>query len=160
MQLGWDWQVSVTTSDTRQCVYCSRLVCWRWHGQRLKDGAKIYLDAQGRRWAGRRCASCEKKRVQTALRFNRFDRMLLTKELAARGYRVKKFANPIIAEADGKTCYIPVRKACTDGREITIEEPLPDDSAESLVLLFSSSRVFSREQIEQMAASNTLQVFD
>lgn len=152
--------VSETKPQTRKCVYCGQLVVWRWHGQCLKDGSKIYLDAQGRRWAGRRCASCEKKRVQTAIRFNRFDRELVTKELAARGYRVKKFANPIVAEADGKTYHIPVRKACTDGRAITIEEPLPADSAESCVLLFSSSRVFSREQIQQMAASNTLQVFD
>ena len=152
--------MSEATSQVRQCVYCQRLVVWRWHGQRLKDGSKIHLDEQGRRWAGRRCASCEKKRVQTAIRFNRFDRMLVTKELAARGYHIKKFANPIVAEANGKTCYIPVRKACTDGRAITIEEPLPQDEAESCVLLFSSSRVFSRAQIQQMHHANTLQVFD
>ena len=152
--------MSEATPQVRKCVYCGRLIVWHWHGQRLKDGSKVYLDAQGRRWAGRRCASCEKQRVQTAIRFNRFDRSLLTKELAARGYRVKKFANPIIAEAEGKTYRIPVRKACTDGRAITIEEPLADDCAESFVLLFSSSRVFSREQIEQMTASKTLQVFD
>ena len=150
----------MTAAQQRQCIYCQRLVGWRWQGQRLKDGSKIYLDEQGRRWAGRRCPSCEKQRVQTAIRFNRFDRMLLTKELAARGYRVKKFANPIVAEANGKTCYIPVRKACTDGRAITIEEPLPQDETESCVLLFSSSRVFSRAQIQQMHNANALQVFD
>ena len=92
----------MTAAQQRQCIYCQRLVSWQWQGQRLKDGSKIYLDEQGRRWAGRRCPSCEKQRVQTAIRFNRFDRMLLTKELAARGYRVKKFANPIVAEANGK----------------------------------------------------------
>lgn len=145
----------------RECGYCYRQVCWHWRGKRLKDGSKIYLDAEGRRWAGRRCPSCEKQRVQTAIRFSRFDRMLVTKELAARGYQVKKFANPIVAEADGQTHYIPVRKACTDGRAITIEEPLNDnDSSAPCVLLFSSSRVFSRAQIAQMAAANTLQVFD
>lgn len=151
--------MSATKSRVRKCAYCGRLVGWHWNGQRLKDGSKIYLDAQGRRWAGRRCASCEKKRVQTAIRFNRFDRELVTKELAARGYRVKKFANPIVVEAAGKICHIPVRKACTDGRAITIEAPLPDDSAESCVLLFSSSRVFTRAQIQQMTATNTLQIF-
>ncbi len=150
------------SSQARKCAYCGCFVSWHWNGQRLKDGAKIYLDAQGRRWAGRRCASCERKRVQTAIRFNRFDRELLTKELATHGYRVKKFANPIIAETEaGETRHISVRKACTDGRAITIEEPLPvDDRAEPCVLLFSSSRVLSRAQIAKMTANNTLLVFE
>ena len=94
--------MSATKLRMRKCAYCGGLVGWHWNGQRLKDGSKVYLDAEGRRWAGRRCASCEKKRVQTAIRFNRFDRELVTKELAARGYRVKKFANPIVAETAGK----------------------------------------------------------
>lgn len=147
------------SKNFRCCDYCGRMVLRQWRGKRLKDGSKIYHDAAGQRWAGKRCADCEKKRVRTAIKFNRFDRMLVTRELEAEGYKIKKFANPMIVEADGQTYRIPIRKAYTDGRKITVEEPLNAEEAESFLLVFSSSRIFSREQIAKMSLAESLQTF-
>ena len=141
----------------RVCVYCQRRLLWAWNGERLKDRARIYLDAEGRRWAGKRCADCEKKRVQTAIRFNRFDRMLISKELEAQGYKVKKFDNPLVVEMHGTTRHIEIRKAHTDGKAIIVEDSLPADG--SCLLLFSASRLLTREQLQQLSTNNGVEVF-
>ena len=147
----------IRDSHYRVCVYCQRRLVWAWHGERLKDRARIYLDAEGRRWAGKRCADCEKKRVQTAIRFNRFDRMLISKELEAQGYKVKKFDNPLVVEMQGTTRQIAIRKAHTDGKAIIVEDSLPADG--SCLLLFSASRLLTKEQLQQLSTTNGVEVF-
>ena len=139
--------------ESRICDYCQKSVAWRWSGKRLKDGSRIYLDDKGRRWAGKRCAACEKARVQTAIRFNRFDRIAITKKLEEAGYKIKKFSNPVIVEEEeGKIKHISLRKAYIDETGINLEQPL-DEQVESYLLVFTSSRIFTKEQLSDLSVS-------
>ena len=62
--------------NTRLCIYCNSTKQWIWSGKTLKDGSKIYTDSSGSRWAGRRCADCEKQRVQAAIKCDAFIMMI------------------------------------------------------------------------------------
>ena len=141
---------TVNNKDMRLCEYCRRDIAWLWSGKRQRDGTKIYLDHQGRRWSGKRCAECEKVRVQTAARFSRFDRISITNRLRQEGYRVVKFSNPIVVrKKDGSIKRIALRKALINGSKIALEEPL-DTCADSCMLVFSYSRIFTKEQLSSM----------
>lgn len=133
----------------RVCDYCQQPKSWLWSGKRLKDGSKVYLDAQGRRWSGRRCAECEKQRVQTAIRFNSFDRTTITKKLEDEGYKVIHFSNPMLVEKDGKTAQVNLHKACINDDSIALERPL-DQNDSPCLLVFTSSRLFTRDELTKL----------
>ena len=137
------------STTSRLCDYCQQPKSWLWSGQRLKDGSKVYLDADGRRWAGRRCPDCEKQRVQTAIRFNSFDRAAITKKLEDDGYKIIHFSNPLLVEKDGETTQVNLHKACIDNDSIALEKPLDQNNAPCL-LVFTSSRIFTREELANL----------
>ena len=49
--------------SVKKCVYCGTEQTRIATDQKLKDGSIIYVDCRGKRWAGRRCPNCERKRV-------------------------------------------------------------------------------------------------
>ena len=142
------------STTLRICDYCQQPKSWLWSGKRLKDGSKVYLDAHGRRWSGKRCADCEKQRVQTAIRFNSFDRAAITEKLEHEGYKIIHFSNPMLVEKDGKTTQVNLHKARVEKDHIALEKPL-DQNDSPCLLVFTSSRIFTKEELANLSLQSS-----
>lgn len=137
------------TQRTRLCAYCHRQCPWTWTGHHLKDGTKIYADAAGRRWAGRRCPNCERQRVRAAQRCDSFEKELVVEQLVKDGYAILSRALPLQVRKDGQDYTVVVKRASAAQGKIILESPLPPsggDGQELVVLMFTSARVVTPEQ--------------
>jgi len=132
--------------EIRYCHYCHQEKPWVWSLNKLKDGTRIYVDKDRRRWAGKRCPDCEYKRVKKAVRYDPFQRVLIRKKLEEMGYRIIKNKVPLTVEKTGQIHPVNVRRAYTQNNSIVMEssDSHPD---EITVLLFESVRVFTHKQI-------------
>jgi 4-hydroxy-3-methylbut-2-en-1-yl diphosphate synthase IspG/GcpE len=139
-------------ATTRCCAYCKSHKDWIWNGDRLKDGSKVYIDKENRKWAGRRCPQCEKERVQKAIKCDRFNRRLIINELEQKGFRITSSSLPLIAEKDGKSMRIGVKRASTSNGKITIESNTTED-VDMVALVFESVRICPIEQWEKIQES-------
>ena len=88
--------------NMRKCSYCDREMSWTWSGKTLKDGSKVYLDEEGRKWSGRRCPECEKERVKLALRYDDFQWKMMTSQLEAEGYSLLNHSYPLKVKKDNE----------------------------------------------------------
>ena len=147
-----DQSPSKTTESTRFCVYCQQQKVWIFRGDKAKDGSKIYTDAQGSRWAGKRCPDCEKKRVKAANKHDYFERTSIVQKLKASGYKVVSTSSPMIVEKDGEYSTVGIQRAFTsaDGR-IVVEDPTEASEKTQLVaLLFQTTKLVSRKQLAML----------
>lgn len=143
----------------RICVYCSKELPWIFSGKKLKDGSKIYTDEKGSRWAGKRCPSCEKKRVQAAVKYDQFEKNNIIKSIENSGFNVISTSSPLIAEKDGERKSISVRRAYTreDGSIIIEAAPSNEDASDMTALLFQTVKLCDRAQMERL--ENRIEVF-
>jgi hypothetical protein len=135
---------------SRQCKYCGGDKEWIWTGQRLKDGSKIYVDDNGKRWAGRRCPDCERSRVSEAVRCDSFDRAIVVKELEVAGYEIVNKTLPIVVRKAGQEFKVAVRRAVARGKDIVAAgtEPVAEDL---VVVIFNSARVLTPDLWDKIA---------
>lgn len=147
-------------SSSRICGYCKVEREWNWNGHKLKDGSKIYTDATGNRWAGRRCPICEKSRVASAVRHDSFDREMIFQQLQEKGFTIKSKTHPVFAEKAGQTYQVGIRRARMDGANIIVESHA-DQRDDIVALVFESVRLVTPDQLQKMSvfipASSTVQ---
>lgn len=133
---------------TRICRYCSREKTWIYSGKKLKDGTKIYIDQNQHRWAGRRCPDCEKSRVQTSLRWDKFERDLIEQKLLTEGYHILQSTPPLLVEKDGKKLRVAIRHAAINDEKLILEPKNEDTDLH--ILVFASVRLCSSQNIAQI----------
>lgn len=134
--------------STRICGYCKTERDWTWNGQKLKDGSKIYTDAAGNRWAGRRCPVCEKSRVASAVRHDSFDRDMIFQQLQEKGFTIKSKTHPILAERSGQTYQVGIRRARMEGGAIVVESPA-EERDDIVAVVFESVRLVTPDQLQK-----------
>jgi len=140
-------------TGSRVCSYCNTEKTWNWNGRKLKDGSRIYVDASGSRWAGRRCPDCERARVYAAVRCDSFDRDIIVRQLEEKGFVVNTRSLPLTATRDGKNFRVAVKRAWAHGSGIVIESP-PESSADIVALIFESVRLVTPEQLAKIATTD------
>ena len=140
-------------NSSQKCVYCNRDKIRIWSGKQLKDGSKIYIDDSGKRWAGRRCPACEKKRVKFAIKLDTFKKKLIAEDLKAQGYKLKSFTYPLTAEKGGLVFSLGVQEASVKNGKIVLENEL-NNSYDLYVLLFQTARVCTPEVIQNSTPWN------
>ena len=138
-------------SDSATCFYCRKVKKKLRTDQKLKDGSKVYVDLQGRKWSGRRCPDCERARVKAAVRCDRFEREHIFYQLEKAGYRILTRTLPFRVEKDGKDYRVGIRRAIAHEGKILVDEGLEKD-ADIFVLLFESIRLLNKEQIDSLSA--------
>ena len=134
----------------RLCCYCYQYKLWLWDGKRLKDGSKVYVDDKQTRWAGKRCPDCERKRVRAALKCTPFERALIFAELQKQGFAIVTHKFPLKVHKDGKTFSVGFRYATTQGNRILLEDDGLQNSADLYMLIFASTRLVSKENVERL----------
>jgi hypothetical protein len=139
-------------NDMRQCKYCGQLRARIFSGMKLKDGSKIHVDDNGARWSGARCPSCEKKRVQAAVKHDQFDRKNLIDSFEKEGYTVKNSTSPLVVEKDGETKTITIRRAYTNAQGNIVAEKISasEAKADMTALLFQTVKICTKEQMERL----------
>lgn len=136
----------------RQCPYCSQSCTWIFSGKKLKDGSKVYVDDTGSRWAGKRCPTCEKKRVQAAVKYDQFEKNNILETLQNAGFVVESPTNPIKISKDGVSSTVSIRRAYTKKDGKIVVEPAPKNEAPSnlTALMFQTVKLCSSEQIKRL----------
>lgn len=136
----------------RVCMYCRQDKPWMWSGKKLKDGSKIYTDANGARWSGRRCPDCERVRVQAAVRCDSFERDIIVRQLQDHGYEVASRTLPLKVSKDGQSHSVGIKRAFAHDGKIVLETPIePGDDL--IALVFESVRVFTAEQVQRLGSN-------
>jgi len=142
--------------NSRVCGYCKEEKIFNWTGKKMSDGGKLYTDESGSRWSGRRCPDCERSRVQAAVKFDPFEKNLLVQQIESQGYKVNSVKDIITAEKEGHNFTFQARRGATtkDG-QILLEGQNRLDT-DFTIILFQSTRICSKEQIEKLAPSTRL----
>ena len=140
--------------ETRLCAYCSTQKPWIFSGRKLKDGTKLFVNDEGRRWAGRRCPECERTRVQNALRWDKFERRLIAEKLEQEGYDILDASVPLKVARDGQVQTVGVRHAAVRGTQLTLEPC--KDPCDLQVLVFASVRLCSPSQMASIEPSSII----
>ena len=144
-------------ANVRHCSYCNTEKQWTWNGKKLKDGSKVYVDENGARWSGRRCPQCERSRVHTAVRCDKFEKENIIYQLVADGYEILSANLPIRVRKDGKEMTVGVKRAFTRDNKIVVETPV-DENCDVVALIFESVRICSNDQLDKLGAR--LSIFD
>ena len=138
-----------TEPALKVCAYCEQEKVRIWSGAKLKDGSKVFIDHKHQRWAGRRCPDCEKSRVQTAVKCDRFAKGNILRELDGKGFEIVSSAVPIKVRKDGIEFTVGMRRAYMDNGSIVIENEL-ESGVDMVALVFGTVRIATPEQIAAM----------
>ena len=131
------------------CTYCDQEKVRIWCGAKLKDGSKVFIDHKQQRWAGRRCPDCEKSRVQTAVKCDRFAKANIMRELESKGFEIISSAVPIKVRKDEIEFTVGMRRAFMEGGEIVLENEM-ETGVDMVALVFETVRLATPEQISAM----------
>lgn len=143
-------------TNRRVCGYCKDEKVFIWTGKKMSDGSKLYTDATGSRWSGKRCPDCERKRVQAAVKFDAFEKNLLVQQIESQGYKVIGVKDIITAEKDGQTFTFQARRAATGKDGLILLDSSFERETDFTIILFQSTRICSKEQIEKLSPSTRL----
>jgi hypothetical protein len=139
------------TSQKRQCDYCKENHTWIWEGQLYKDGSKIYLDEKAKRWSGKRCPGCERKRVNSAIKYTSFAKTIVFKELTKNNFIIKSKKYPFTVEKNGKDYLVGIEFAHTYEGKIILEKNTSANSEVDIVaLVFKNVRLLSKNKINSL----------
>lgn len=138
------------SSSVRQCSYCQKLKAFVLTDFRLKDGSKVYVNHCGKRWSGKRCPDCERKRVKQSLRCDPFEKAHILNQLEKDGYQVIDKRLPFkVKNRLGEYLTVGIRRAITENGKILVEEEIAEN-ADLYILLFESIRIVERHKLENM----------
>ncbi len=133
----------------RFCPYCLQEDTWDFADLKLKDGTKVYVNAAGARWAGRRCPSCEKLRVKYAVTYDDFERKQISEALQKDGYQLLADSMPLKAQRQGQILSVHVRRAYIRAGSLVVDQaPPPHDGL--TVILFQEVRILDTKQIDAL----------
>ena len=132
--------------SSRLCTYCDQKKTHLLTDSRLKDGSRIYVDQEQRRWAGRRCPDCERYRVKETLRFTKDEKLEITQALSEEGYSLLGFHEPLTATKGDHKITVDVVRATLDNENLRFKNP-PDLSRDLCVILFRSLRIVDPKQL-------------
>jgi len=137
----------------RACGYCLIEKEFIFSGKRMSDGSKLYTDASGSRWSGKRCPECERSRVQAAIKFDAFDKNLLIHQIESQGYKVLSFKDIIVAEKDGTKFTFCARRGATTKEGQIVLDSATSQETDFTIILFQSTRICSKEQMLKLIPS-------
>lgn len=127
---------------SKQCTYCQKNKNWVWQGKRLKDGSRVYTDEKGMRWAGKRCPSCERSRVRTALKITKLEKELVRSELKLAGYEIISSSFPMKVSKESSILKVGVHFVSTKSGKLLVEESHEtNQDADIYVLIFRTVRI-------------------
>ncbi len=138
-----------TEPALKVCTYCENEKVRIWSGAKLKDGSRVFIDHKHQRWAGRRCPDCEKSRVQTAVKCDRFAKANILRELESKGFEIVSSAVPIKVRKDGIEFTVGMRRAYMEGGSIVLENEF-ESGVDMVALVFETVRLATPEQIAAM----------
>ena len=138
-----------TEPALKVCTYCENEKVRIWSGAKLKDGSRVFIDQKHQRWAGRRCPDCEKSRVQTAVKCDRFAKANILRELESKGFEIVSSAVPIKVRKDGIEFTVGMRRAYMEGGSIVLENEF-ESGVDMVALVFETVRLATPEQIAAM----------
>lgn len=138
------------SGNTRACSYCKEEKAWIFSGKKLKDGSKIYTDADGNRWSGRRCPECERSRVYAAVRCDSFERDIIIRQFEESGFEIESKTLPLKVRKDGKSYSVGIKRAYTNEGKIVLETPV-DPQHDIVALVFESVRICTVNQLERLS---------
>lgn len=141
----------------RLCVYCDKPKIWNWNGKKLKDGSKIFVDAQQKRWAGKRCPDCERGRVNAAIRCDSFEKNIIISQLIAAGYQIISKTLPLKVKRGGEILTVGVKRAYTENGQIVLESQTSENE-DLYALVFESVRICDVTQMNRLAPN--ISIFD
>jgi hypothetical protein len=139
----------------RNCEYCQKKKVWVETDRKLKDGTKVYLDIQGRRWAGKRCPECERKRVKDAFKYDDFEKNLICSEIQKKGWEILSSKVPFDVVKDGKIQKINIIHASTHAGQVVLEDA-PRGPGDLFAMVFHTVRFCTAAQIEELIPTTHL----
>ncbi len=141
------------SDQQRLCDYCQQYQVWIWNGTKLRDGSKVYVDENEARWSGKRCPSCERKRVRAALKCTPFERELIFAELRKQGFDILSTKFPLKVTKEGKAYSVGFRYATTAASRILLEEDGLQNSTDLCMLIFASTRLVTKDNVDRLQTS-------
>lgn len=138
---------------TRICSYCHEERSWLWNGNVLKDGTKIYTDEHEKRWAGRRCPPCERRRVAKALRTDKLEKEVISNSLKKHGF---EFENIDQVKMGEKLNNLEVRHAYAQDGQVVLEKGLDPDSDNLYAVVFYTVRLLDNEGMRKLSEGATI----
>ena len=135
--------------STRLCPYCQKEKTWVFSGKKLKDGSKIYLDQDQKKWSGKRCADCERNRVKTALKYNPQQKKYMTERLKTFGYHIINEGYPFEVEKDGQSYKMGILQGVADGSSLEINDR-DQTECDLYLVIFNSLRVLSPAKVKSL----------
>lgn len=140
----------------RLCSYCQKEFPFIWSGKKLSDGSKLYTDSEGRRWSGRRCPHCERRRVVTSVQTDQFTKKGILQKLRSSGMTIDSENLPIKASLNGKQFTVGVRRAHTENGTVILESQVEED-CDLVAIVFESVRICPREQLKDVTFDQSIQ---
>ena len=137
----------------RKCLYCQKTRSWIWSGRKLKDGSKVYYDKENRRWGGKRCPTCEKNRIKTSLKYDKFKKEAVKEELQKKGFKLKEGTFSFLVEKDQQEYTVRMLQAGISEGQVLIDKDYDKSSCDLFALIFQTVRIVSKEQIEAIVSS-------
>ena len=104
------------------------------------------MDQKKSRWAGRRCPDCERQRVRTAIKLDRFKRQLVIQQLEAEGYKLKSQTFPMLVEKDAVTYTVGVQFVSAGDGQIHSDGELTE-GCDLYALVFESVRILPAHRL-------------
>ena len=155
--------IKVTMSEnplqsTRKCSYCLTEKPWIWQGKRLRDGSRIFVDTTGKRWAGKRCPTCEGKRVRATIYCPNFEKENIIRALEEEGYDIISKTPPLQVRRGDEVRDVAIRHATLEGGAMRIDTGEEEEIKNNplCVLVFQSIRVLPPGQLEKLGLKENL----
>lgn len=134
----------------RVCKYCKKSKPWIWQGARLNDGARIYTNVGGSRWAGQRCPDCERLRVRRALKITQLEKDAAISELISNGLKPLGRSFPMQVKHGDSTLRVGLQFARAHEQGIIVEDDFLGEEADLYVLVFRTVRLIDSEHLRRL----------
>ena len=134
------------------CCYCSQKRQKIKTTKKLMDGSYVYVDEKNKKWAGKRCPRCERFRVKSALKYNKFKRYVVIQQLKLSGFTILSHSYPIEVNKNNKNYLIGIRYAYLNGEKIVFEKTEEKFSCDFYAVLFQGVRFLSNSKFKLIAS--------
>jgi len=141
--------------NQRLCVYCKKNSPWIWTGKKLKDGSKVYYDDKKHRWGGRRCPVCEKTRIKSSQKFDKFKKQAVIQELRKEGFELKEGTRDLLVEKNNIQYKVRMIQAGFQNGKVLIETGEGEITTDYYAAVFQTVRIISRKQMRAILSEKS-----